>query len=71
MARFVKEAQVDLTWSDGPRVKMGTLKVCAEVSEMHLTGMRKIRQRIGWELVRKGFRIMLPGKEWRTEFDPE
>ena len=69
MVRFVKEAQIDLTWSDGHRVKMGTLKICAEGHEIHFTGMRKIRQRIGWELVRTGFRIMMT--EWRTEFDPE
>lgn len=71
MARFVKEAKLDLTWNDGHRVSMGTLKVEANESDLRLIGMRRIKQRIGWELIRTGFRIMLPGKKWRTDFDSE
>ncbi len=71
MKRFVKEARLVLIWNDGHRVDMGTLTVSADEKEAHVKGMRRIRQRMGWELIRTGFRIMLPGREWRTDVDTE
>ena len=71
MARIVKEARLELVWSDGHRVDMGTLTIDAKEKEVRLIGMRRIRQRIGWELVRTGVRIMMPWKKWRTDFDSQ
>lgn len=69
MARIVKEARLEIVWDDGHRADMGTLTIDANEKEVRLIGMWKIRQRIGWELVRTGFRIMMPGRAWWTKID--
>ena len=58
----VDGAEVVLIWDDGRRTKLGTINITAD-SEIN-PRMRHIRQRIGWEFVRKGFRIMFPWRKW-------
>lgn len=61
---IVCNAKVILTWDNGRTVEVGTISV-----ETNKAGMKgkagHLRQRIGWELVRKGFAIMLPKRKWK------
>ena len=65
-------AEVVLEWSNGKRVKMGTLDITADsVAESKASmRMRWYRQRIGWDLVRMGFRIMFPWRKWKETREP-
>ena len=63
----IANAKVTLTWDDGRTVDMGTLKIEAD-NKGHKLNMR-FRQRLGWELVRKGFWVMFPGRKWETHID--
>lgn len=57
-------AKVILMWDNGRTVEVGTISVEINKSEMKGKATH-IRQRIGWELVRKGFTIMLPKCKWK------
>ena len=56
----VAKADITLTWNDGRTVHIGTLDIEADKTGFKTTG--RFRQRLGWELVRKGFHIMFPSK---------
>lgn len=60
-------AEVVLIWRNGKRVKLGTLDITAdsEAESKVSAKMRFLRQRIGWELVRKGFWLMFPRRKWK------
>ena len=62
---WVDEAAIILTWSDGRRVKLGSIKFEATKDGFKVT--QKFRQILGWELVRKGFRLMLPRRKMKGE----
>ena len=59
----VASAKVTLTWEDGRTVEIGTLDIEAE-KKGYKSNMR-FMQRLGWELVRKGFWIMFPWRKWK------
>ncbi len=65
----MKIAKVDilLTWNDSRTVHIGTLDIEADKTGLKTSG--RFRQQLGWELVRKGFAIMLPGKKWKLEYN--
>ena len=55
-------AKVILMWDNGRTVEVGTISV--EINKSGMKGIAThIRQRIGWELVRTGFAIMLPKRK--------
>lgn len=60
----INNAKVILSWDNGRTVEVGTISI-----ETNKSGMKgkttHLRQRIGWELVRKGFAIMLPKRKWK------
>ena len=59
-------AKVILKWSNGKTVELGTLAITADEkaeSKVNIR-IRWLRQRIGWELVRKGFWLMFPWRKW-------
>lgn len=70
--RVVKDAKVTLEWSDGHRTEIGTIHAETDTKELRTKVKGKIsRQRIGWEFVRLGMKVIFPGKKWVTEYDPE
>ena len=61
---IVCNAKVILSWDNGRTVEIGT--ITAETNKSAMKGKTTLlRQRIGWELVRKGFAIMLPKRKWK------
>ena len=62
----IENAKVILKWSNGKTVELGTLEITAdEKAESKANArIRWLRQRIGWELVRKGFWLMFPWRKW-------
>ena len=62
----INNAKVILKWSNGNTVELGTLEITAdEKAENKVNArIRFLRQRIGWELVRKGFWLMFPWRKW-------
>lgn len=65
----VNSAEVILKWDNGRTVKMGTLDIeyTTDENDLKYKNRIKLRQRLGWELVRAGFRVMFPFREWKTE----
>ena len=63
----IDNARVILEWSNGKTVELGTLEITAssEAETRISARMRCFRQRTGWELVRKGFWLMLPWRKWK------
>lgn len=58
-------AKVILSWDNGRTMEIGTITV--ETNNSAMKGKTThLRQRIGWELVRKGFAIMLPKRKWKV-----
>jgi len=62
----IDNAKIILKWSNGKTVELGTLEITAdEKAESKANArIRWLRQRIGWELVRKGFWLMFPWRKW-------
>lgn len=60
---LVKSARIEMTWEDGQRVYLGTVGI--DENGKPAAKCKHMRQRIGWDLVRIGFRCMMPGKKWR------
>lgn len=54
----VDEAEIFLAWSNGRKIKLGTLDITADGKAKANARIRFLRQRIGWEMVRKGFWLM-------------
>ena len=61
----IVRADVVLTWDNGRRVRIGSVPGKKKRDVLHVT------QALGWELVRKGFRMMLPGCEWKEDYGSE
>lgn len=57
-------AKLILSWDNGRTIELATITVGTNNSAMKGKATH-IRQRIGWELVRKGFAIMLPKRKWK------
>lgn len=69
MARFIANAKVILEWDNGRKTKIGTITIEGKKDEVK-TKARYLRQRFGWELVRKGMKLMFgPERLWRQEYD--
>lgn len=66
---LVMQAKVYLQWEDGRSASLGTINIEKNGKEAKIRGLRKFRQRLGWELIRTGFRIMMPGRKWKTEIN--
>lgn len=66
---ILKRADVFLEWEDGRTVKLGTIDLEYEKDEAKLKYKNriKLRQRIGWELVRAGFKVIFPFRTWKME----
>ncbi len=66
MAKLVTGGKVVLVWDDGKTVVLGTVGIDYGKTEATMTvkTARRFRQRIGWELVRMGFREMFPKMKW-------
>jgi hypothetical protein len=63
-------AKIQLKWDNGRVADMGTLKIRSEQKGTVLkTNIRIFRKRLGWELVRMGFRLMFPGRKWVHSYD--
>lgn len=60
----VCSAKVILLWDNGRTIELATITVETNNSAMKGKATH-LRQRIGWELVRKGFAIMLPKRKWK------
>ena len=65
----VDNAKVILKWSNGKTVELGTLEITADAkAETKASArMRWLRQRLGWELIRKGFWLMFPWRKWTQQ----
>jgi len=59
---LVKSARIEMTWEDGRTVTLGTVGI--DENGKPAARCRHMRQRIGWELVRIGFREMFPKMKW-------
>lgn len=66
---MVCDAELVLKWDNGRTSKIGTVSVEFDKDGMKAKGLKHLRQRFGWEMVRAGFRIMLPGREWAMDAD--
>ena len=60
---LIKSARIEMTWEDGRTVYLGTVGV-DDNGKPAVRGKHIMRQRIGWELVRMGFREMFPKMKW-------
>ena len=69
MGKLVTGGKVVLVWDDGQTVELGTVGINygKTTATMKVTKAKRFRQRIGWEMVRNGFRCMMPGKKWRMK----
>lgn len=65
----IDNAKVILEWSNGKTVELGTLGITADAeAETKVSArMRWLRQRLGWELIRKGFWLMFPWRKWTQQ----
>lgn len=59
---LVKSARIEMTWEDGRTVYLGTVGI--DENRKPVARCKHMRQRIGWELVRIGFREMFPKMKW-------
>ena len=64
---LVSNAEVILKWSNGKVTKIGTIEMTADKNGMIQAKVKHIFQRLGWELVRKGFLLMFFGRKWKEE----
>ena len=64
---LVSNAEVILKWSNGKTTRIGTIDITADKNGMMQAKMKHIFQRLGWELVRKGFALMFHGRKWKEE----
>ena len=62
----VDNARVILRWSNGETVELGTLEITTSGKTKARTRIRFFRQRLGWELVRKGFWLMFLRRKWEA-----
>lgn len=59
---LVKSARIEMTWEDGRTVYLGTVWI--DENRKPVARCKHMRQRIGLELVRIGFREMFPKMKW-------
>ena len=64
---LINNAEVILKWSNGKTTRIGTIDITADKNGMMQAKMKHIFQRLGWELVRKGFALMFHGRKWKEE----
>ena len=62
---LINKANLILQWDDGRSVHIGSLDI--ETTKTGVTTTGNFRIRLGWEFIRKGFLIMLPGHKWKQE----
>lgn len=63
----VWNAKIFLEWDNGRRAEVGTMTIeSTEKCTKFRSKVKASRQRIGWEFVRMGMRIMFPGRKWVT-----
>ena len=67
----IDSAKVILRWSNGKTVSIGTIEMTADKDGMMRAKVRHVYQRLGWELVRKGFAIMFMGRKWKETHDEQ
>jgi hypothetical protein len=62
-------AKVILIWENGKQTELGTFEITADdIAESKQSArIRWFRQRLGLELVRKGFWIMFPWRKWKCD----
>lgn len=60
-------AKIILKWGDGRTTTIGTLDVDFDKNSLKYKWSGRWRQRLGWEIVREGFRIMFPFRKWKEE----
>ena len=58
------EAKIFLKWDNGKSQEVGTMTIEADKGQMK-SKTSHFQQRIGWEFIRIGFGLMLPGRKWR------
>lgn len=64
MARLIKDAKILLKWDNGVQTEIGTLSM-EQAGKMEIqTKVNVSRQRIGWNLVRMGMKLMFPKINW-------
>lgn len=63
--RGICNAKVILEWDDGRKSEIGTIGIepTEKLTELRCKS-RIFWQRLGWEFVRKGFRMMLHHRKW-------
>lgn len=66
---IVDKAEIVMTWSDGGTVKLGTMQIDAVDNALRYKKNLLFRQKLGWELVRAGFRCMIPSAKWKAEVE--
>ena len=67
MAHCVEKAEIELTWDNGVKTKIGTLSM--EYGKVDATARINVsRQRIGWNLVQMGFKLMFPRRKWEERW---
>ena len=73
MAKLVTSGKIFLEWEDGQTVELGTVGVDWKKDGAVLNVRRAIgfRQRVGWDLIRMGFRCMMPGRQWRLKVNDQ
>lgn len=62
---LIDNAEVILKWSNGKTVCIGTIDMEADKDGMLKAKVKHVQQRLGWELVRKGFSLMFMGRKWK------
>lgn len=68
MARLISEAKIILKWDNGVQTEIGTLSMEQAEKTENRTKVNVSRQRIGWNLVRVGMKLMFPKINWMEKW---
>lgn len=62
---IISNAKVILAWENGKVTEIGSIEITTDKGSMKAKTTH-LRQRIGWELVRKGFALMFQHRKWKA-----
>ena len=69
---IIDNAKIELHWSGGQTTTIGTIDLTSTDDEAGHVNCRvntkRMRQSLGWCLVRMGFRMMFPGRMWKEGY---
>ena len=65
---ILSRAYVLLRWNNGETINIGTIEISADETKIEKGKFKNINRKIGWEMVKRGFALMLMKKQTATEY---